>query len=126
MLVTNNGIHAAKIDAFQPGFWARNDGDGSKPGSRWRASASKAADAITITRSPTIVQMASPRFIGVSLNLLRHSFSVATGSSNPPIPLPNIRIGTRTRTVPLRYQPKIGGIPKELRSHGITAATVSH
>src|SRR4029453_18150308 len=90
MLVTNNGIHAAKTDACQPGFWARNDGDGWKPGSRWRASASKAADAITITRSPTMVQMASPRFIGASLNLLRHSVSVGTGSSNHAITLPNI------------------------------------
>src|SRR4029453_16089788 len=125
MLVTNNGIHAAKTDAFQPGFWARNDGDGWKPGSRWRASASKAADAITITRSPTIVQMASPRFIGASLNLRRHSVSVGTGSSNHAITLPNIRIGTRSTTVPLRYQPKIGERPKELYSHGITTATVS-
>jgi hypothetical protein len=125
-LVTNNGIHAAKTHAFQPGFWARNEGDGWKLGSRWRASASNAADAITITRSPTMVQTASPRLSGTSRSLLRHSLNVGAGSSRHAIALPNVRIGARTTTVPLTYQPKIGEIPKESRSHGITTATVSH
>src|SRR5262245_43561420 len=84
-----------------------------------------AADAIMIATSPTIVQTVSPQLIGTSLSLLRHSLSVGAGSSSHAIALPKIRIGARTTTVPLRYQPKIGAIPYESRSHGITAATVS-
>src|SRR5262247_1318798 len=79
-----------------------------------------------IATSPTIVQTASPRLIGTSLSLLRQSLSVGAGSSSHAIALPKIRVGARTTTVPLRYQPKIGEIPYESRSHGITTATVSH
>src|SRR5215471_18515262 len=85
-----------------------------------------AAEAIEITKSPTIVQMASPRFMWTNLNLLRHSLSCFVGSSRHAITLPKIRIGSRTTTVPLRYQPIIGAIPNPSRSHGITATIVSH
>src|SRR5215831_21210847 len=85
-----------------------------------------AAEAIEITKSPMIVQMASPRFMWTNLNLFRHSLSCFAGNSRHAITLPKIRIGRRTTNVPLRYQPIIGAIPNTSRSQGITATVVSH
>src|SRR5262249_14049628 len=84
------------------------------------------AEAIEITKSPMIVQMASPRFMWTNLNLFCHSLSCFAGNSRHAITLPKIRIGRRTTNVPLRYQPIIGAIPNTSRSQGITATIVSH
>src|SRR5215475_14293487 len=126
MLLTNNGIHAANTQACQPGGCSRNQGDGRKLGSIYRASARIAAVAVAIAKRPPMAQMTSPRLMALSLSRFVSERRSRFGSSRHVIAQPHSRMGTRTNAVPLTYQPMIGEMPNVSRSQGITAITVSH
>src|SRR5262245_62838064 len=126
MLLRNNGIHAANTQACQPGGCSRNQGDGRKLGSIFHASVGIAAVAVAIAKRPPMAQTTSPRLIALSVGRFFSERRSRLGSSRHAIAQPHSRIGTRTNTVPLTYQPMIGEMPNASRSHGITAFTVSH